>query len=114
MNKTNIVVKKLLLGILFSPISFLCAQTLPDLGNLFLDKDKRPIAFSNKDVVLSESWIKQRETVSGIGIKQFAGTQVKDAEERGDEDFHFPVAQQGFMDTGKDVAGGGGACRLTA
>jgi DUF1680 family protein len=71
MSKSNSVVKKLLLGILFFPISFLCAQTLPDLGNLFLDKDKQPIAFSNKDVVLSESWIKQRETVNTKYIYQF-------------------------------------------
>jgi hypothetical protein len=71
MNKSNNVVIKLLLGILFSSINFLYAQSLPDWENPFLDKDKRPIAFSTKDVVLSESWIKQREAVNTWYIYQF-------------------------------------------
>ena len=40
-------------------------------GQSFLDKDLRPIAFSNKDVVLSESWIKQREVTNTRYIYQF-------------------------------------------
>ena len=33
-------------------------------GQAFLEKEKRPIAFSNKEVVLYDSWIKQRETLN--------------------------------------------------
>jgi DUF1680 family protein len=40
-------------------------------GQSFLDKEMRPIAFSNKDVVLSESWIKQREVINTRYIYQF-------------------------------------------
>ncbi|MEP6556184.1 MAG: beta-L-arabinofuranosidase domain-containing protein [Ferruginibacter sp.] len=40
-------------------------------GQSFLDKENRPIAFSNKDVVLFESWIKQRESVNTRYIYQF-------------------------------------------
>ena len=47
---------------------FVC-QTF--FGQSFLDKAKQPIAFLNKDVVLSESWIKQRETVNAKYIHQF-------------------------------------------
>jgi DUF1680 family protein len=71
MNKSINIGKKILLGILFSSISFLYAQTLPGVENQFLDKDRRPIAFSTKDVVLSESWIKQREAVNTQYIYQF-------------------------------------------
>ena len=71
MYKSINVVIKLLLGILFFPISFLYAQTSPDWENPFLDKDNRPIAFSTKDIVLSESWIKQREAVNTRYIYQF-------------------------------------------
>ena len=49
-------------------ILFVC-QTV--FGQSFLDKAKQPIAFLNKDVVLSESWIKQRETVNTKYIYQF-------------------------------------------
>lgn len=49
-------------------ILFSC-QTV--FGQSFLDKDIRPIAFSNKDVVLSESWIKQREVTNTRYIYQF-------------------------------------------
>ena len=47
---------------------FVC-QTV--FGQSFLDKEDRPIAFSNKDVVLSESWIKQREVANTRYIYQF-------------------------------------------
>jgi hypothetical protein len=49
-------------------ILFSC-QTV--FGQSFLDKDMRPIAFSNKDVVLTESWIKQREVANTRYIYQF-------------------------------------------
>ncbi len=70
MYKSNNVAKNLL-GILFSSISFLNAQNLPNCENQFLDKDKRPIIFRTKDVVLSESWIKNREAVNTMYIYQF-------------------------------------------
>ena len=47
---------------------FVC-QTV--LGQSFLDKAKQPIAFLNEDVVLSESWIKQRETANTKYVYQF-------------------------------------------
>jgi len=71
MYKSINTVIKLLMEILFSSINILYAQTPPDWENPFLDKDKRPIAFSTKDVVLSESWIKQREAVNTGYIYQF-------------------------------------------
>jgi uncharacterized protein len=49
-------------------ILFSC-QTV--FGQSFLNKEMRPIAFSNKDVVLSESWIKQREVANTRYIYQF-------------------------------------------
>lgn len=71
MNKSNDVVKKLLFGIIISSINFLYAQTIPDWESQFLDKEKQPQAFSTKDVFLSESWIKQRESVNTKNIYQF-------------------------------------------
>jgi DUF1680 family protein len=49
-------------------ILFVC-QTV--FGQSFLAKENRPIAFANKDVVLSESWIKQREVANTRYIYQF-------------------------------------------
>lgn len=49
-------------------VLFVC-QTI--FGQSFLDKAQQPIAFLNKDVILSESWIKQRETVNTKYIYQF-------------------------------------------
>jgi DUF1680 family protein len=42
-------------------ISLFCQKTT---GQTFLEKDKWPIAFSNKEVVLYDSWIKQRESLN--------------------------------------------------
>src|SRR5665647_3954280 len=42
-------------------ISLFCQKTT---GQTFLEKEKWPIAFSNKEVVLYDSWIKQRETLN--------------------------------------------------
>jgi len=39
-------------------------------SNPFLEKENRPIAFSNKDVTLYDSWIKQRETLNTIYLYQ--------------------------------------------
>lgn len=48
--------------ILHGVIIFLFCQKIS--GQAFLEKEKRPIAFSNKEVVLYDSWIKQRETLN--------------------------------------------------
>jgi DUF1680 family protein len=42
-------------------ISLFCQKTT---GQTFLEKEKWPIAFSNKEVVLYDSWIKQRESLN--------------------------------------------------
>jgi len=42
-------------------ISLFCQKTA---GQTFLEKEKWPTAFSNKEVVLYDSWIKQRETLN--------------------------------------------------
>jgi len=42
-------------------ILLFCHKTI---GQPFLEKEKWPRAFSNKEVVLSDSWIKQRETLN--------------------------------------------------
>jgi len=71
MYKSINMLKIILLGILFFSLNFLYAQTLPDWEKQFLDKEKRPISFSTKDVVLSESWVKHREAVNTRYIYQF-------------------------------------------
>ena len=48
--------------VLFSLSIFLLFQNTN--GQPFLEKANRPIAFSNKDVILTGSWIKQRETLN--------------------------------------------------
>jgi len=47
----------------------LVCQTV--FGQAFLDRPQQPIAFLNRDVVMSESWIKQLETVNTKYIYQF-------------------------------------------
>jgi len=42
-------------------ISLFCQKTA---GQTFLEKEKWPTAFSNKEIVLYDSWIKQRETLN--------------------------------------------------
>jgi uncharacterized protein len=48
--------------ILYGVIIFIFCQNTT--GQPFLEKEKRPTAFSNKEVVLYDSWIKQRETLN--------------------------------------------------
>ncbi|HJV77100.1 MAG TPA: beta-L-arabinofuranosidase domain-containing protein [Paludibacter sp.] len=67
----KMMIKNILWGILFFSVSALNAQNICGWENQFLDKGKRPIVFSTKDVVLSESWIKQREAVNARYIYQF-------------------------------------------
>lgn len=42
-------------------IFLFCQKTI---GQPFLEKEKWPIVFSNKEVVLYDSWIRQRETLN--------------------------------------------------
>ena len=49
---------KILIGIV---LLLFCQKTM---GQLFLENNKRPIPFSNKEVILYDSWIKQREKLN--------------------------------------------------
>jgi DUF1680 family protein len=49
---------KILIGIV---LFLFCQNTM---GQLFLENNKRPIPFSNKEVILYDSWIKQREKLN--------------------------------------------------
>ncbi len=48
--------------ILFSAVIFLFCQKA--ISQPFLEKENRPLEFSNKDVILYDSWIKHRETLN--------------------------------------------------
>jgi DUF1680 family protein len=51
-------------------IAAITCSMIFNTGHTFLEKDKWPLAFSNKDVKLYDSWIKERETLNTNYIYQ--------------------------------------------